>query len=141
MFYCDTSALMKLYAQESSSTDMTRLCTDSSEIVVATITWVEMRSAFALRVRTHQTTQAQTQSALEKLSLEWEKYQKIALDTSLFETAGHFTQDLSLRAYDSVQLACAQRFNIALGGQMTFCCFDKQLNSAAKVLGMKVLDI
>jgi uncharacterized protein len=140
MFYCDTSALMKLYTKEESSKLMTDLCVDSAEIFVSSITWVEMRSAFALRVRTQQTTAAEAQSALEKLKFEWLQYQKIALDTTLFETAGHYTQDLSLRAYDSVQLACAQRLNISLGGQITFCCFDKQLNNAAKVLGMKVLD-
>lgn len=140
MLYCDTSALMKLYVQESSSERMSNLSANSGQIVVSAITWVEMRSAFSLRVRTEQTTASEANTALEKLSAEWKSYQKIALDTSLFETAGHYTQDLSLRAYDSVQLACAQRLNIALGGQMMFCCFDKALNNAARVLGMKVLE-
>jgi hypothetical protein len=36
---------------------------------------------------------------------------------------------------------CAQSANISLSGQMTFCCFDKTLNNAARILGMKVLEL
>lgn len=140
MFYCDTSALMKLYVQEVHSEMMRRVCVDSDTVVVSDITWVEMRSALAQRVRTHQTSNLEAQKALAKLRTEWQAYQGLSLDESLFELAGNHTEAFGLRAYDSVQLASAQRFNIALRGQMTFCCFDKQLNNAAKVLGMKVLD-
>lgn len=141
MFYCDTSALMKLYVEEQHTDLMHRMCRRSSSIFAADITWVEMRSALALRVRTSKTTQADADAAIQKLRVEWLNYQALSLDASLFETAGDYAAIFSLRAYDSVQLACAQSVNIGLGGQMTFCCFDKQLNNAARVLGMKVLDI
>jgi predicted nucleic acid-binding protein len=141
MFYCDTSALMKLYVQEPQTDFMQRLCANSDTVVISDITWVEMRSALALRVRTNQTSKVEAESALAKLRAEWLTYQALSLDASLFELAGDHTEAFGLRAYDSVQLASAQRFNIALRGQMTFCCFDKALNNAAKILGMKVLDI
>ena len=141
MFYCDTSALMKLYVQEEHSETMRQVCARSDTVFVSDMTWVEMRSALALRVRTNQTSRADAELALAKLRLEWPSYQALALDESVFEAAGNHTEAFELRAYDSVQLACAQRLNISLSGQMTFCCFDKQLNTAARVLGMRVLDL
>ncbi len=141
MFYCDTSALMKLYVQETHTDWMHRTCIKSDTVFVSDMTWVEMRSALALRVRTNQTTAADASLALAKLRAEWPTYQALSLNESIFELAGDYTETFGLRAYDSVQLACAQRLNISLGGQMTFCCFDKTLNNAARVLGMKVLEL
>ncbi len=141
MFYCDTSALMKLYVEELHTELMRKTCDQSSSILVSDITWVEMRSALALRIRTHQISEADAEAALQKLRSEWLSYQALELDASIFETAGNYAATFQLRAYDSVQLACAQNANIALSGGMTFCCFDKALNNAAKVLGMKVLEL
>jgi predicted nucleic acid-binding protein len=52
--------------------------------------------------------------------------------------AGELALRFGLRAYDSVQLASAQRVHRHLGSNLTFCCFDKQLNAAATILSIKV---
>ena len=44
-----------------------------------------------------------------------------------------------LRAHDSVQLASAQRVHRQLSSNLTFCGFDRQLNSAAAALAINVL--
>jgi uncharacterized protein len=140
VLYCDTSALMKLYVDEKNADLIRARALEGGLVVVCELTWVEMRSALSLRVRTAQTDAIQAASALQQLRADWSKYQQLPVDPGILESAGDFTDTFSLRAYDSVQLACAQRMNIAMAGDMTFCCFDKALNAAAKILGMKVLE-
>ena len=120
ILFCDTSALMKLYAQEQSS-DWTRMQVESAQTcIVSQVTWVEMCSALSLKGRTNQLTQPQITSALERLKLEWPGYVRLALD--------------------NLQLASAQRAHSQAGNTLAFACFDKQLNAAAIALGIKTLN-
>ena len=134
--FCDTSALMKLYASELHS-DWTRgQVTAASHCVVSQITWVEMCAAFALKERTSRVTPRQTQAALKRFHAEWHGYVRAALDAALLTKAGELALQLGLRAYDSVQLASAYQVHLQLGRNMVFLGFDKQLNSAAGKLGI-----
>jgi len=140
ILFCDTSALMKLYAQEQSS-DWTRMQVESAQTcIVSQVTWVEMCSALSLKGRTNQLTQPQITSALERLKLEWPGYVRLALDNLLIITAGELALSFGLRAYDSLQLASAQRAHSQAGNTLAFACFDKQLNAAAIALGIKTLN-
>jgi hypothetical protein len=53
--------------------------------------------------------------------------------------AGELALRFGLRACDSVQLASVQRTHQQLGSKLNFCCFDKQLNTAAQALGITLL--
>lgn len=138
MLFCDTSALMKLYVNEAGSLQMMSLAQSATSIFVAEITWVEMRAALAQRVRLQSTPMTEADQALERLRAEWSQFQKITTDARLCEIAGDMAAAFGLRAYDSVQLAAADQIHKATSGQMRLCCFDKQMNAAAKVLGMAV---
>lgn len=137
--FCDTSALMKLYAAELHSDWMRQQVTAASHCVVSQITWVEMCAALALKQRTQQVRAGECESALKRLRAEWPMYVRTGLDVALFSSAGELALRFGLRAYDSVQLASAQQARAQLGDTMGFCCFDKQLNAAAKALGMSLL--
>jgi len=140
ILFCDTSALMKLYAQELHS-DWTRQQIFSADMcIVSQITWVEMCAALALKGRTNQLTQPQIDAAMQRLRDEWPGYTHLAIDDLLIRTAGELALNFGLRAYDSLQLASAQRAHSPTGNTLTFACFDKQLNAAAVALGINTLN-
>ncbi|MFZ2124001.1 MAG: type II toxin-antitoxin system VapC family toxin [Rhodoferax sp.] len=140
ILFCDTSALMKLYAHEQNS-DWTRIQVEGAQTcVVSQVTWVEMCSALSLKSRTNQLTPPQITLAMERLKVEWPGYVRLALDNSLIITAGELALTFGLRAYDSLQLASAQRAHSQAGSTLAFACFDKQLNAAAKALGIHTLN-
>lgn len=137
--YCDTSALMKLYAKEQHSDWTRQQVLGASRCVVSQITWAEMCAALALKGRTQQIEHAEVGAAMERLRSEWDGYTRLALDGALIGTAGELALTFGLRAYDSVQLASAQKAHQQMGSVMTFCCFDKQLSTAARALGINTL--
>ena len=141
ILFCDTSALMKLYAQEQHSDWTRQQITASSRCIVSQITWVEMCAAFGLKERTGQIHAPDAKAALARLRVEWPIYVRLALDSALLNTAGELALRFGLRACDSVQLASAQQAHLPLGQNMRFCCFDKQLNTAAKALGLPLLPV
>lgn len=139
ILFCDTSALVKLYAQEQHSDWTRQQVTASKHCAVSQITWVEMCAAFALKERTGQIAEVDAKRAIDKLKAEWPIYTRLALDSALLTTAGNFAKQFGLRAYDSVQLASARALHQQLGRSMAMCCFDGQLNEAAGKLGIPVL--
>ncbi len=139
ILFCDTSALMKVYAQEEYSERMKLLVEASSTCLVSLITWAEMCAAFGLKQRTQQLTKTQAAAGLRRLHQEWPSFSHVAVDSSLVTDAGELALRFGLRAYDGVQLASAHRAHQQLGSNLTFCCFDKQLNSAAAALEIAVL--
>jgi predicted nucleic acid-binding protein len=137
--YCDTSALMKLYAAELHSDWTRQQLSAASHCVVSQITWVEMCAAFALKQRIQQVSAGEAKAALKRLHAEWAMYVHLGLDGALSSLAGELALRFGLSAYDSVQLASAQQAHVQMGEAMVFCCFDKQLNVAADTLGMALL--
>ena len=57
----------------------------------------------------------------------------------LVEKAGVFAEAFGLRSYDSVQLAAAHQLHEHFALPLTFACFDRRLNQAAKLLQLEVL--
>jgi len=131
---------MKLYAQEQHSDWIRQQVESASRCIVCQITWVEMCSALALKGRTNQLTQPQIDSALQRLRTEWPGYTQFGLDNLLVSSAGELALNFGLRAYDSIQLASAQRAHSQTGKALAFACFDKQLNAAAVALGINTLN-
>jgi predicted nucleic acid-binding protein len=137
--FCDTSALMKLYAAELHSNWTRQQLSAASHCVVSQITWVEICAAFALKQRTQQATANEAKAALKRLHAEWAMYVHLGVDESLLSLAGELALRFGLRAFDSVQLASARQAHGQIGDAMAFCCFDKQLNAAADALGMTLI--
>ncbi|MFZ4626087.1 MAG: type II toxin-antitoxin system VapC family toxin [Rhodoferax sp.] len=138
ILFCDTSALMKVYAQELHSDWTRHAVTTASPCMVSQITWVEMCSALALKDRTRQITHTEGVAAMDRLKKEWGGYSQLAVDSTLITSAGNLAQTFGLRAYDSLQLASVLRVHSQAGAAMAFCCFDRQLNAAAGALGIQL---
>ena len=139
IIYCDTSALMKLFVIEQHSQAVQAWASESTHLIVSQLTWAEMCAALALKQRIHQVNAQIATTAREQLHAAWPNYSKLALDEDLMIEAGKLALRFGLRACDSVQLASAQRVHRQLGNNLTFCCFDRQLNSAAAALAINIL--
>lgn len=139
IIYCDTSALMKLFVAEQHTKAMQNIAAESTRLVVSQLTWPEMCAGLGLKQRTNQVDTKIALTALERLNTEWPRYSRLAVDEDLMVEAGELALRFGLRAYDSVQLASAQRIHRSLGNNLIFCCFDKQLNAAAAALAINIL--
>ena len=138
ILYCDTSALVKLYAQEQHSEWVREQVTLASSCVVSQMAWVEANAAFGMKRRTEEITPAEQRSALKRLTREWPMFTRMAIDMSILHEAAELALRFGLRAYDSVQLASASRGFQQIGNSFAFCCFDKQLNKAAGDMGLRL---
>lgn len=59
----------------------------------------------------------------------------------IVEKAGEYAEAFALRGYEVVQLAAAQEAMIQTDLPLTFACFDRRLNLAAKLLNMKIIQL
>ena len=139
--YYDTSALLKLFLKEEHSDTLRTHGAKIKTAVVSELTWVEMHSALGRRIRQGESAEAIALAALDAFKNKWQDYVVVSPSFDIIQSASQHAQVIGLRAFDAVQLASARQAERAIHDDFVFCTFDKQLNNAAKVLGMKVLDI
>jgi predicted nucleic acid-binding protein len=112
-YFLDTSALVKRYVREIGSDwilSITDPATDN-DLAISQITWVEVHSAFARRLRDGSLSAQRFDLIAQKVREDFEnEYRVIDVDQTLIETATELVIQHPLRAYDSVQLASALRF-------------------------------
>ena len=112
-YFLDTSALVKRYVPEIGSDwilSITDPATDN-DLAISQITWVEVHSAFARRLRDGSLSAQRFDLIAQKVREDFEnEYRVIDVDRTLIETATELVIQHPLRAYDSVQLASALRF-------------------------------
>ena len=125
ILFCDTSALLKLFVDEIGSDSMAKARSNSEAIAVCRITWAESMAAFA-----------QARSMFEQA---WPGFTIADVTQPLVEKAGVFAEAFGLGGFDSVQLAAAHQLHEHFALPLTFACFDRRLNQAAKLLQLEVL--
>jgi predicted nucleic acid-binding protein len=112
-YFLDTSALVKRYVPEIGSDwilSITDPATDN-DLAISQITWVEVHSALARRLRDRSLSAQRFDLIVQKVREDFEnEYRVIDVDQTLIETATELVMQHPLRAYDSVQLASALRF-------------------------------
>ena len=69
----------------------------------------------------------------------WPDFAIADVTQPLVEKAGVFAEAFGLRGSDSIQLAAAHRLHEHFALPLTFACFDRRLNQAAKLLQLKLL--
>lgn len=137
--YCDTSALVKLFLMEDESAQMKQLFASADQVWASQLTWVEIQSAFARRLRTGKANAAVIQQADQEFQFEWPSFKVLMPLSIVTEYAGHLCHNFQLRTYDAVQLATARIAEQQTGQRMTFACFDIKLSTAAKTLGLQTI--
>ncbi|MDX8409693.1 MAG: type II toxin-antitoxin system VapC family toxin [Mariprofundales bacterium] len=98
-------------------------------------------SAFSRRSREVKEDGTRIMQARKSLSLDWPLYITMEINQSLLELAGEYANTFALRGYDSIQLAAAAELARITDMEIMFACFDRRLNRAAKVLGLRLLSI
>ncbi len=143
-YFLDTSALVKRYVREIGSDwilSITDPATDN-DLAISQITWVEVHSAFARRLRDGSLSAQRFDLIAQKVREDFEnEYRVIDVDQTLIETATELVMQHPLRAYDSVQLASALRFQSTTlvsvpNTQLIFVSADNRLLDIAQSAGL-----
>jgi len=143
-YFLDTSALVKRYVPEIGSDwilSITDPATDN-DLAISQITWVEVHSAFARRLRDRSLSAQRFDLIVQKVREDFEnEYRVIDVDQTLIETATELVMQHPLRAYDSVQLASALRFQSTTllsqpETQLIFVSADNRLLDIAQSEGL-----
>lgn len=111
--------------------------TEADGIRTTAIAHVEATAALARMRKGRRLTPAQLNRALEDLENIWRGAFRHAVDDALLEKAAESALTHSLRAYDAVHLAGALSF--AIGEELDFTCWDKELRDAAQKHGFALI--
>ncbi|MEG4623641.1 type II toxin-antitoxin system VapC family toxin [Microcoleus sp. w1-18aA5] len=144
-YFLDTSALVKRYVPEKGSEwilSITDPATDN-HLAISQITWVEVHSAFARRLRDRSLSAERFDLIVQKVREDFEnEYRVIDVDQTLIETATELVMQHPLRAYDAVQLAAALRVQYILTSipenQLIFVSADNRLLEIARSAGLAI---
>ena len=136
--YLDTSALIKLYHEESGTENLIKLIHQSADdliITIADITLIEFHSALLKRVRTKEIPLNTVKKVFELFQNDLKVFNVIVVDEDvknlsirLIDTIGSST---NLRTLDALQLATAIIVNRMLAIDYFIAC-DKALLASAK---------
>ncbi len=108
ILYLDTSALVKLYAEEPGREAVENAVREARVAAVSEIGYVEARSALARKEREGSFSTDEHDEAVAQLQQDYgEVYLPRPITGDLIARAGELTREHALRAYDAVHLATA----------------------------------
>ncbi len=139
ILYLDTSALVKLYAEEEGSELVRQGVRASALIATSLMSYAEMRSALARKSRSREISRAVFAKCKKEFDRDWLRLHRLPVDEPLVRKAGELAEEHALRALDALHLATADSLQTALRDAVTFACFDGTLNRAAEARGLTVL--
>lgn len=129
--FFDTSAFAKRYIYETGSEEVEKLCQNSNEIAISVICIPELISALNRRIRDKTLTIANYSKVKTSLYEETKHLQVINLIPEVIETTIKILETNSLRAMDSIHIACSMLWNTDM-----FITSDLRQLEAAKNLGL-----
>ena len=105
ILYLDTSALVKLYAEEAGREEVENAVREASVVAVSEIGYVEARSALARKEREGSFSTDEHDEAVAQLQQDYrEVYLSRPITGDLIARAGELARKHALRAYDAVHL-------------------------------------
>lgn len=141
ILYLDTSALVKLYTDETHSDFVRGAASTATVRVCHDIGYVECRAAFARRRREGGFSPSDQLRCRRQFDRDWGHFHVISVTPELIRRAATITEDHGLRAYDGIHLAAAEAaYGMARGrANFRFAAFDAKLAGAAKRTGLPIL--
>jgi uncharacterized protein len=139
ILYLDTSALVKLYAEEAGSEAVRRAVAASDLNATSLMSYAETRSALARKCRGREITRGALNRLKQEFERDWARLHLLPVDETVVRKAGNLTEEYALRALDALHLATADSLQAVLRATVTFGCFDGALNGAAKIRGLELL--
>ncbi|MHB1711025.1 MAG: type II toxin-antitoxin system VapC family toxin [Acidimicrobiales bacterium] len=136
--FADSSALVKLYADEAGHQEIRHLAT----LAVSQIVRVEVPAALWRKQRMGELDAGEAQLLVEEFEADYfgaegdhPRFATVALTADLLDTAARLCAGHGLRACDGVQLSAASATRTADPGCTTFAAFDGTLRAAAAAEG------
>jgi len=144
-FFCDSSAIVKRYVNETGSNFVEDLADvkNGNVILLARITQVEIAAAIARRLKGRSIATADAQKALATFQHDLtNSYFTVEITPLLSSRAMSLATKHALRGYDAVQLAAALEANDERIADelspLTLVSADDELNTAAEAEGLSV---
>ncbi len=125
--FVDTSSLFKKYVEESGSKALDELLHQVSEIAVSPVTWVEMNTVVARRLREHALTAQQATWLQTQIDRDFQSFYRVLWNDALEKTAAELVYHHPLSTLDAIQLASG-----VLSKADVFVTSDRRLFEEAK---------
>jgi predicted nucleic acid-binding protein len=135
--YVDTSALVKLYAEEADREIVFQAVNSSEMVATSTVAYAEARAALARRLRERALNEEEHRRAVERLGRDWPTYERLSVSNLVAYRAGELAQKHALRDFDAVHLASAARLREKFE-DLHFMAFDDRLLDAAREAALPV---
>jgi predicted nucleic acid-binding protein len=129
--------LIKLLVDEPGAEEARSAYGEADGVCTTAIAHVEATAALARMRKGKRLTTAQLDRSLGDLENIWRSVFSHAVDEALLAKAAESARAHSLRAYDAVHLGGALSF--AIGEELDFACWDKELREAAKKHGFALI--
>ena len=141
MLYLDSSAWVRLFLKEANYAAVRAYVAKAEDRICYELGYVEVRAALAAAHRAKRIDDAAHEQVKEVFAAEWLKSSVVGTDEVLIQRACGIAEYGGLRGVDAMHLAAAER--VRLGGfmDMELLSFDKDLVRAAKLLGIRCVDL
>jgi len=142
IIYFDTSALVKRYAEEKGTKTVANLLSSGELITTSILTYLEMKAAYAKKLRLKEIPEETYKEAVENFERDWNVpvFSVIGMTSQFAYLAGSLIERNVLRALDAVHLASALTVKEHFSIQVLFVSADDQLNKAAAAEGLEVMN-
>jgi uncharacterized protein len=139
ILYLDTSALVKIYVEETRSADVRESAKGSEGLATSRIAYAEARAAFARKRREQDLSRVSYRSVVNDLDQDWNDYFIVDVSESVVRAAGILAENHALRGADAIHLASAVTLSKKAGESVMFLCFDGRLATAAEKEGLRAV--
>lgn len=131
MIYFDSSALVKRYIREEGTEFVENLCEKERLIATSKLTYPEILSALARKLRAKEIRDSEYEYAFQKFSNDWAGITVLEFHDEIFEKLKGLIEVHSLKAADAVHLASALWLKESMKEQVVFVASDLALLKAA----------
>ena len=139
ILYLDTSALVKIYADEEGTETVERAIDEAEAVATSVVAYAEARAALARKLREGVFSPEEHREAAEALEEDWETLDTPEVTHALARRAGGLAEEYALRGFDAIHLASAllvreahsEQTDVPTEEAVLFLGFDSNLTAAA----------
>ncbi len=139
ILYLDTSALIKLYVEESGSEDVRGAVEEARIVSTSRVAYVEARAGISRKYREGKLSREEHDQVVADLTRDWDNYFIVEVSDSVAKLGGELTDKHPLGGFDAIHLASALLLRNRTRLDVSISCFDERLRVAAQAAGLSVI--
>jgi len=136
--YFDTSALVPLVIEESTSATAARLWREADRVISSRLIYAEARAALGLAHRIGRLDKKRLRDSVGRLDWLVTDLDVVEVTEELVQRAGMLAESLGLRGYDAIHLSSAE---LVRDTELVLAAGDHDLLQAARTLGLGTADL